>query len=157
MFILTVSFLNSCDLAKDVKPTGTAVQDMAGDWFILQNNLTDGINGTAWKRVVTYNTSANDNDTLWLNTRSALLSGTNFVAKVPVTISQLTYNATSDLKTTTTATVSILEGKVLKGVATTSGGNKSDSIFIKYSISNKPGKEYSLSGYKRTGFLEDEH
>lgn len=150
-----IVFLASCDASKDIEPEGTAVQAMAGDWFVLQDNITEEVYGTTYKRIVTYNTASNYNDTLYVNTRSVLTSNSNFIMRAGVNIKDLTFNTQAGVSTTG-ATVNIIEGKILSKAATTIGGNKSDSIFIKYSISTKPDIEFTLSGYKRTGFLEDE-
>ncbi|WP_409187208.1 lipid-binding protein [Antarcticibacterium sp. 1MA-6-2] len=48
-------------------------------------------------------------------------------------------------------------GKVLLDAATTSGGNITDSIHMNVEFSDDPGTVYTLAGYRRTGFLEDEH
>lgn len=42
------------------------------------------------------------------------------------------------------------------GQATTPSGMPADSIICYVSFSDNPGKEYKLSGYRRTGFAADE-
>jgi hypothetical protein len=54
-------------------------------------------------------------------------------------------------------TSDIADGFILSKAATTTGGNVSDSIYFKVEYSDDPGTEYFITGYKRTGFLEDEH
>ena len=54
-------------------------------------------------------------------------------------------------------TVNIANGKILPGAATSSGGNVTDSIYFQIEFSDDPGTLYDVAGYRRTGFLEDEH
>ncbi|WP_353717921.1 lipid-binding protein [Dyadobacter sp. 676] len=71
----------------------------------------------------------------------------------------MTFNPTTDLPNLNTgeSAVSILEGKIIKGAATTPGGNKTDSIYVKFEFKKVPGEQYEYAGYRRTGFQEDEH
>ena len=48
------------------------------------------------------------------------------------------------------------DGEILMGQATTPSGMPADSIICYVSFSDNPGKEYKLSGYRRTGFAADE-
>jgi hypothetical protein len=79
------------------------------------------------------------------------------VAKV--NLAAMTFDASPNLNNmyNDTIKVSIIEGKILKNAATTTGGNKSDSIYVKFEFSDDPGKQYEYAGYRRTGFREDEH
>jgi len=152
LLILLVLF--SCDLGKDPEIGGTKVQAMAGEWWI--NVLIDGSDiGAGFNLITTSNTAANDGTELLLD------DGELWPAKIVanVNIKDLTFTPASNLDNmySSTIKVSVIEGKVLKGAATTPGLNKTDSIYVKFEFSDDPGTQYEYAGYRRTGFEEDEH
>ena len=52
----------------------------------------------------------------------------------------------------------ITNGKIIPGAATSTGGNVTDSIYFQINFSDDPDNLiYDVAGYRRTGFLEDEH
>jgi len=152
--LLFLIVLFSCDLGKDPGIGGTKVQAMAGEWWI--NVLIDGTDlGIGYNLIRTSNTASDngvdlllDDDELW-------------PAKIitQVDIKTLTFTPVTNLDNfySNTIKVSVIEGKVLKGAATTPGLNKTDSIYIKLEFSDDPGTQYEYAGYRRTGFQEDEH
>lgn len=165
LLILGVSF-TSCDKGGDPDPGSTEVVKMAGDWYVQlldqdQNVLVDyGI-------LTTYNTAQNNGDNLWIDDNSNLYG---FKFKTPVNVENKTFSggnlassvedddpSTPDVVETYDISVNLSDGKILEEAATTSGGNVSDSIYFKAEFSDDPGTIYTIAGYKRTGFLEDEH
>ena len=152
--VLSLLALLSCDLGSEPKVTGTKVQAMAGEWWI--NVLVDGSDiGAGYNLITTSNTAANTATDLLLD------DGGLWPAKIVATVNvkALTFSPISNLdnKYSSTIKVSIIEGKILKGAATTPGLNKTDSIYVKFEFSDDPGTQYEYAGYRRTGFQEDEH
>ncbi|CAG5002924.1 hypothetical protein DYBT9275_03000 [Dyadobacter sp. CECT 9275] len=146
--------LSACDLGNDPTIGGTKLQAMAGEWWI--NVLVDGEDiGAGFNLITTSNTAANNDTDLLLDDHE--LWPAKIVAKV--NLPAMTFNAAPGLSNmySPTIKVSVIEGKVLKGAATTPGGNKTDSIYVKFEFSDDPGTQYEYAGYRRTGFQEDEH
>ena len=151
---ITGFFLSSCDLGSEPAIEGTKLQAMCGEWWI--NVLVDGEDiGAGYNLVTTANTASNNDTDLILDDHELWpakivtkvnLPGLSFDAQ-----SGLTNEYDGDIK------VSVIEGKILKGAATTTGGNKTDSIYVKFEFSDDPGTQYEYAGYRRTGFREDEH
>lgn len=144
----------SCDETGDDNPGATSIEDMAGDWYV-----TTFINGSqlvGYKLITTYNTAANVKNEMWVNDNKNIWQ---FKAKSTVDYANKTFSGTKlaskvgDYE----ITVNITDGKILKGQATTTGGNPSDSIHFNIEFSDDPGNVYTIAGYKRTGFAEDEH
>lgn len=160
MMFISVSLL-SCDVGGDPDPGATEVVDLAGDWYVML--LVDGedIYGLGYNLISTYNT-ASDDEEMWVDDHEL------WPMKVvtPVNVESLTFSGT-DLENlysyedsegeTVSPVVDITNGKVLLNAATTSGGNTTDSIHMNVEFSDDPGTVYTLAGYRRTGFLEDEH
>ncbi|MFV0530976.1 MAG: lipid-binding protein [Flavobacteriales bacterium] len=152
--VITV-FVISCDKGGDPDPGGTAVEQMAGDWYVKY--LVNGVDvGNGYNLLSTYNTSANVSTEMWVDNHNLSLSPLK--VKANSNIGNLTFSGT-DLENIAgiNLTTTIHEGKVLKNVATTSGGNTSDSIYFQFESITNPGVIYVVGGYKRTGFAEDEH
>lgn len=156
LFIFFVSIgIFSCDLGEEPAIEGTQLQEMCGEWYI-QVLLEDGTDvGGGYHLISTSNTAANTTTDLLLDDHELWpckikckvdLASKSFVAQNGIS------NYYSD-----DAVVSIFEGKIWDDAATTSGGNKSDSIYVKFEFGDDPGTKYIYAGYKRTGFLEDEH
>ncbi|MGV3602874.1 MAG: lipid-binding protein [Dyadobacter fermentans] len=158
--ILLVFALVSCDLGSEPKLEGTKLQAMAGEWWVqLYSGGED--QGIGYHLVTTANTAENNETDLILDDHGMLVDYEYPPIKVvsKVSLGGMTFNPTADLTNLNTgeSAVSILEGKIIKGVATTPGGNKTDSIYVKFEFKEVPGEQYEYAGYRRTGFLEDEH
>lgn len=142
--------LTSCDEVEDPDAGGTLVEAMAGDWFVQ----LDGEG--SYYHISTYNTAANDGKEMWINDGGHFWE---FLAKTPVNLNGLTFGGT-DLASDYEGyeiTINITNGKVTKGDIKTPAGNPTDGISFDIEFSDDPGTIYSLSGYKRTGFADDEH
>jgi len=144
----------SCDLAKEPEIGGTKVQAMAGEWWI--NILIDGQDlGFGYFLITTSSTAANTDSDMWMDDHELWPAK----VKTKVNIKDMTFTPAQNLDNLYDESigVSIIEGKILKGAATTPGGNKTDSIYLKFEFSDDPGTQYEYAGYRRTGFQEDEH
>lgn len=147
---LSVSF-TSCD--NETEPGGTAVEKMAGDWWvtatIMQNGNETGDSGAGHFRMYTYNTAANVPTEMWLE------DGGNFRNyKVRVNVD---YNARTFTTNDFVEGVRITEGKIMEGAATTPSGMPADSIVYMIQFDDDPnGLTYKISGFRRTGFPNDD-
>ncbi|MBK9103076.1 MAG: hypothetical protein IPL92_00500 [Saprospiraceae bacterium] len=154
--LILVAFLTiglmSCDLGDDPDPGGTATQAVAGEWFTTFNVAGDVGGGSSL--ITTSNTAANvaneflitDNGNQW-----------DYKVKSPLNLDAKTFGGTDLQNIAYDIKVNITDGKILPGAATTTGGNVTDSIYFKIEFTDDPGTIYEVAGYRRTGFLEDEH
>ncbi|GGN01143.1 hypothetical protein GCM10010967_39410 [Dyadobacter beijingensis] len=158
--ILLVFALASCDLGDEPAIEGTKLKAMCGEWYVqLYSGGED--QGIGYHLITTANTAENNETDLIVDDHGLLTPYEYPPIKVisKVTLGGMTFNATPDLPNMNAgeSAVSILEGKILKGGATSTGGNKTDSIYVKFEFKAVPGEIYEYAGYRRTGFLEDEH
>ncbi|MCF0070431.1 hypothetical protein LZD49_08100 [Dyadobacter sp. CY261] len=158
--ILLVFALVSCDLGTEPDIEGTKLKAMAGEWWV-QVYAEGEDQGLGYHLVTTANTADNNETDLIMDDHGLLTPYEYPPIKVisKVSLGGMTFNPTTDLTNLNTgeSAVSILDGKIIKGVATTPGGNKTDSIYVKFEFKTVPGEQYEYAGYRRTGFLEDEH
>lgn len=152
--MLALTMFISCDEGGDLDIGGTATQDMAGDWYV--EFLVDGqdIYGLGYSLLSTYNTAANKNTEMWIDDHENTWA---YKLKTSVDYANKTFSGTDLENQVYDITATINDGKILKDAATTSGGNVSDSIYFEIEFSDQPGTIYQVTGYKRTGFPEDEH
>ncbi|MET3028251.1 lipid-binding protein [Flavobacterium sp. UW10123] len=151
MLVLT-SFV-ACDEVGDTDPGGTSVESMAGDWFITLTD-SDGKVVVANALHETYNTAANDN-TMWIDD---VKHGYWIKCKVTVDVKAGTFTATSADNLLDGSKVTITNGKIEKGAATSKGGHKVDKISFRAHFDYDPaGYDILYEGHKRTGFYEDEY
>ncbi|RYJ37916.1 Lipid_bd domain containing protein [Flavobacterium anhuiense] len=151
MLVLT-SFV-ACDEVGDTDPGGTSVESMSGDWFITLTD-SDGKVVVANALHETYNTAANDN-TMWIDDAK---HGYWIKCKVVVDVKTGTFSATSADNLLDGSKVTITNGKIEKGAATSKGGHKVDKISFRAHFDYDPaGYDILYEGHKRTGFYEDEY
>ncbi len=153
-FVLFLACDNGGDVTKPADNLGTAVQDMAGDWYVETYQGDNKVLG--YERITTYNTADNVATEMWVNDNGNIWE---FKTKANVDYGNLKFWG-DDLPSDYDGyeiTVTITDGQIVKDGATTSGGNTSDAISFNAEFSDDPGTVYTIKGYKRTGFLEDEH
>lgn len=144
----------SCDLGNDPDVGGTTTQAVAGEWFTTFTIGGEDVYGLGYQLITTSNTAANtageflitDDGHTW-----------DYKVKSPLNLDAKTFGGTGLTNLAYDITVNIANGKILPGAATSSGGNVTDSIYFEAEFSDDPGTIYQVAGYRRTGFLEDEH
>ena len=154
--IFSSVFFISCEREKP-DPGATASVNMADEWWVhLYLNGVKVTTGSP-KHFYSYNTSENDNH-MWFDDRGTLGSTKRFKAKVTADYSALTFSgANLENLGQVGKTVTITNGKVLKGVGHSKTNEKTDSIFLNVEYSNDPGKVYTLTGHARTFFIDDDY
>jgi hypothetical protein len=155
---LTVLF-QSCE---KYEPGGTAVKDMAGDWWVTYEAETSpGV----WEDVMgghyiltTYNTAANKSTEMWVNDHGEFW---NFKSVVSVDYGAKTFLTNDSVSTNSakypTEKVLFKGGKVLKNAAKTPSGTAADSIVFFVEFNDDPDAiVYKVAGFRKTGFYEDD-
>ena len=139
---------------------GTAVQDMAGEWYVMvdavdaQGNVVmEDPYGMGFFELFTYNTNANlatemyvdDNGNFW-----------DFRVKVNVDYVAKTFSASNALDDYNEIMVDLKDGKIVKNGATSPAGYSADSIsfVVVFEDDDYVGDLYDalwIHGYRRTG------
>jgi len=179
LLIAPLAFIfSSCQ--EEAEPGGTAVEEMAGDWWVTYQNSLDeyfyifegkgsmpsvnDLENWNWdyiyddthSQLLTYNTAANTSDKLYLTDAGHYTYHYKVKADVDYTAKTLKCDSTSNLASG--EGVEIVGGKVLKGAATSPSGQPVDSIvfYIRF-YNDKYGFTYTkVSGFRRTGFGADD-
>lgn len=155
IFILSALISASCQKEEEVG--GTAIEAMAGEWFVTATKTYEGEDESSYDaHFSTYNTAANNASEMWLDD---LESFWEMKGKVNVDLASMTFSTSSGVQNEYyDMTFEILNGKILKGAARGPGSNTAtDSIYFEVKFSDDDDDTpWVISGYKRTGFLEDE-
>lgn len=174
--VLALSFgLTSCekidslDDYKSVDIGGTATAKISGEYFVTLDAYIGGAwvidpVGMGYKKIMIYNTATNRADSVWIDDLN--IWPTKARISCNVTTGQFTPCTADNIKDAG-ETIAITDGKVITDGCHTSAGNLTDSIVIEFQWSDlttaatagaiPTGSPTRFAGYKRTGFLEDEH
>jgi hypothetical protein len=140
-------------------PGGTSIQSMANQWWVTYTvNGSDAL-GIGHIEIATYNSSANNNE-LWIDDLGNGKTGIRFKVKANANPDSLTFratNASNESYSTGSAnprSVSILNGKIMQNAAHSKTGIVTDSIYMQ---ANFGGTTYTISGYARTMWPEDDY
>lgn len=148
----------ACD--DETEPGGTAVEKMAGDWWITVNAIIDGKEvedpfGLGHLQMSTYNTANNSETEMWLDD---LNNFWNYKLKVNVNYAERTFSTTGFANNVTYESgVKITDGKILENAAKTPSGMPADSIVYMVQFDDDEDElTYKISGFRRTGFSADD-
>jgi len=157
-FLILFAFLTigmmSCDLGNDPDVGGTATQAVAGEWFTTFTIAGEDVYGLGYQLITTSNTAANSTTEFMIKDDAHTW---DYKVKTPLNLDAKTFGGNALPNLAYDITVNIANGKILPGAATSTGGNVTDSIYFEAEFSDDPGTIYQVAGYRRTGFLEDEH
>lgn len=154
--ILLLTLVASCaseEGYEDINLAKSAVLDMSGDWYV--QTFVDGELDIDYARITTSNTSGAGTDLQIFDHQNIWW----FNAAVPTNVASLTFSG-SNLPSkvgTYEITVNVTNGMVEKNGTTSTSGRTTDKISFDIEFSDDAGTIYHIEGYKRTGFLEDEH
>ncbi len=164
--IAAVLFLAGCQ--EDIEPGGTAVEQLAGDWYVKGDAIDESGNvvfedadlfGVGRFHLITYNTTSNSPSELYINDEGTFW---DFIVKINADINALTFQGNDVQNESYDCKVNISNGKILLGATKTPSGSPADSIVFTVSFSDDeyPAKygyaAYRISGYRYTGFSDDE-
>src|SRR5690606_36226887 len=147
---------------KEEEVGGTAVEAMAGDWFVTVSRSVDGDEESHEAHFSTYNTAANSASEMWLDDLESFWQAKG---KIGVDLASMTFSTDAPVQNEYyDMTFEVANGKILKGAARGPGSNTpTDSIYFELTFSDDTDADGNLietpwvvSGYKRTGFLDDE-
>lgn len=163
--VFSLFVITSCE--KD-EIGGTATEKMAGEWYVTSVAVDDqgkvvyedgDLFGLGKFHLDTYNTASNSSTEMWINDNKNFYYA--FSAKLNIDLSTMTFKATDVQNASKANKITITDGKILLGAATTPSGTPADSIVFNVTFSDDkiPGdngfKAYRIAGYRYTGLAND--
>ena len=154
----------ACDKKDDFVNDESGVVDLAGEWFVHYDHPVYGADpwGIGYTSLITYNTAVDDGQEIWINDQGNFWT---YQVKIPVDVADLTFGSADtvinsidgyDIK------VLIRNGKIIEKVSERPSGAIADSIYFELWLEDLEDQTgiasdtVIVSGYRRTGFLEDE-
>lgn len=145
---------------------GTATESMAGEWYVVAdavdasgNVVYEDFFGMGHFLLNTYNTASNSTTEMWLDDNENFWE---FKIKVAIDLKGLTFKTNSPATAYEGCDVTVEDGKIVVGGATTPHGTKADYIEFYVSFSDDPYPayyefaKYKISGYRYTGLASDD-
>jgi len=161
--LFVIAFAISFQSCEKYQPGGTEVQDMAGDWWVTyEYESSPGVWEPAQAghfTLTTYNTAANKSTEMWVNDNGKFW---NFKSVVTVDYGAKTFLTKDSVSTNSTSATTekaiFSNGKVLKGAAKSPSATVVDSIvfYVAFNDDSTP-TVYKVSGFRKTGFSEDNY
>lgn len=148
---LFIGGLSSCETySDDYKKEYSPIFPICGEWIV---DITDATTSKVTHTVIyTYDTADKDANKVWLWIN---VSGYGTKCKIDCDPGAGTFNGAGAANVLLSGTNDVTNGKVVINGATTPSSGKSDSIECTY-FSSLSNKTYSIKGYRRTGWPEDE-
>ncbi|WP_339712042.1 lipid-binding protein [uncultured Kriegella sp.] len=154
LFVMIGGLVISCDEGGEPEAGATSTVEMSGDWFV-QTFVGDDL-VLDYQQISTYNTAADDGTQMWVDDHGHIW---DFKVKSPINLDALTFSGETLSSNVDgyEVSVTITNGVIEKNGTTSTGGTTVDKISFDAEFSDDAGTIYSMIGYKRTGFPEDEH
>jgi hypothetical protein len=167
--IIIIAFLFACVLVscstEEIDPGKAANNELSGEWFVNYDHDVFGNDpfGVGYTRILTSTTASQsatdliitDEENFWDYRVKARMDIAAKTFGSPDTL--ISYVDGYDIK------VLIRNGKIIEDAVTTASGVVADSIYFEVwfedleGATGIPNDILKVSGYRRTGFLEDEH
>ncbi len=147
---------------KDKEIEYSVVKHLAGEWWVVYR-FDDGTGkigdwyGVGYTELITCNTSRNTADSLWV---MDLGNFWDYSVKATATPDNHAFSGKDVINTKVTDKnkCQITNGKVIMDGATSPYGVKTDSIYFEIQFEDDDDKHvFQCSGYRKTGFIEDDH
>ena len=153
--LLCAIFTTSCEKEE---VGGTATESLAGEWYVTANIVDNGQviedpYGIGRFNILTYNTSANTGDEIWVDDMDNFWS---FKVKASADVNALTFSASNVQNQSYDCTVTITNAKVIKKGGVQNNGSPADYITMDVEFSDDPGTIYRLEGVRYSGLAEND-
>jgi hypothetical protein len=154
----------ACDVKDDFVNDESKVVKLAGEWYVHYDHPVYGADpwGVGYASLITYNTAADNGQEMWLSDQGNFWT---YQVKIPVDIVGLSFGSEDtvinhidgyDIK------ILVRNGKIMEKVSVRPSGAIADSIYFELwfedleDATGLASDTLIVSGYRRTGFLEDE-
>lgn len=158
-----VIIMASCK-TEDIDPGKADNNDLSGEWFVEYNHPVFGHDpfGVGYTRLLTSTTASQSATELIITDEENFWE---YRVKAKMDVASKTFGSADTLANYIHDDVRVLirNGKIIEGAVTTAAGVVTDSIYFEVWFEDLEGSTgiesdtLIVAGYRRTGFLEDEH
>lgn len=162
--IFFTAVLASCS-TEEINPGAAANNDLSGEWFVHYDHNQYGHDpfGVGYSRIITSTTASQSATELIITDEDNFWS---YRVKTAMDIPSKTFGSTDTLVNYIDGydiKVLVRNGKIIEDAVNAASGVTTDSIYFEVwfedldGATGIPSDTLIVSGYRRTGFLEDEH
>ena len=155
---------SACDKKPEFEEENSATVAMAGEWYVHYDHKDYGADpfGVGLTPVMTYNTSDNVATHIWITDGGSFW---NYLVKIPIDLSTNTFGGVDTLISAATdyaIKVIVENGSITKNAVLLPSGTMADSIYFDIFFEDLegatgiPSDRLNVSGYRKSGFVEDE-
>ena len=157
--------LSSCDLKPPYEVEKSKVVKAAGEWYVYYDHSTYGHDpfSVGLTSIITYNTASDVDNLMWLSDEENFWA---YTVKIPVNIDDLTFGSEDTVINAVSGypiKILVRNGQIFEDAKIMEGsGATTDSIYFEIwyeDLIDATGIDSDtlfVSGFRRTGFLEDE-
>lgn len=150
---------------EEIDPGAAANNDLSGEWFVHYDHSTFGPDpfGVGYTKIVTSTTASESASDLIITDEGNFWE---YRVKARMDVSSKTFGSSDTLRSfieDNDIKVLVRNGRIIEDAITTASGVEADSIYFEVwfedleGATGIPSDTLFVSGYRRTGFLEDEH
>jgi hypothetical protein len=165
LLIVSFAFIMVACETEDIDPGAAANNELSGEWFVHYDHSSFGADpfGVGYTRILT-STTASESATELIITDEA--NFWDYRVKAQMANSSNSFGSSDTLVSYVTdydIKVLVRNGSIMEDMVTTAAGVQTDSIYFEIWFEDLSGATgitsdtLFVSGYRRTGFLEDEH
>lgn len=162
--IITLLVFSACDKKDDFVNENSKAVALAGEWYVHYDHPVYGADpfGVGYTSIITYNTAADDGQEIWLSDQGNFWT---YLVKIPGNVQQLSFGGQDTVINHINGyeiKVLVRNGKIIEDASERPSGAIADSIYFELWFEDLEGETgiasdtLIVSGYRRTGFLEDE-
>ena len=165
-----LAFAAGCETYDDYKIEYSSVYPLSGEWMVRFTTVTKTVDGLTDSTITsglivlsTFNTADNSTTQMWIRATSSSTNAAytgRFTGKINCNVADKTFTGDNTVNTYfssgTIPTFTISAGTIVTDGYDTASKGKSDKITFTMIDTRKPGKTYTVSGFRRTRWAEDE-
>lgn len=164
--ITAVMLVSSCDEKEDWDQINSSVMEVSGEYWVHYDHDEYGADpfGVGYTKIIISNTSADNGTEIWLSDEGNFW---DYKVKIPTNIENLTFGEDQEIISIVEdydIAVKVTNGKIIHDAVTNlASGVTADSIYFEIwfeDLEDATGiadDKLIVSGFRKTGFLEDEH
>jgi hypothetical protein len=167
LIVLGSLLFSACDKKPEFEEENSVTIAMAGEWYVHYDHKDYGPDafGVGLLPVMTYNTSGNVATHMWLSDNGSFWNGPGYLVKIPIDLSTSTFGGTDTVINAATdypIKVIVENGSITKNAILLPSGTMADSIYFDIFFEDLgdatgiPSDRLNVSGYRKSGFVEDE-
>lgn len=161
-FVAGLCLFASCKKSQDYG--ATALQKMSNGWWVVASSTDSGVlarSASALNHIffVTYNTSENTNNALWVDDLQYIGSGYDVKSTLTASLAGFTLTGASGTENLYQSGNAIkwASGKIFVKGGISRSGVATDSLFLQVIFAANPADTLTIKGVARTGFDADDY